>query len=58
MMYKNARTQWFRNSLAGETKSGLRPQYKHAAPIHLIGGISRRGRKKLMIFSTKDNSRF
>ena len=51
MMNKNARTQWFRNSLAGETKSGLRPKYKHAASIHLKGGISRRGRTKLMIFS-------
>ena len=36
MMNKNARTQWFRNSLAGETKSGLRPKYKHVASIHLI----------------------
>ena len=51
MMNKNARTQWFRSGLAGETKSGLKPKYKHAASIHLIGGISRRGKTKLMIFS-------
>ena len=43
--------KWFNNRLAGETKSRLRPKYKHATSIHLVSGISRHGRKNLMIFS-------
>ena len=55
-MDKNARCQWYRSGLAGETKSGLKSKYKHNASIHVIGGISRLGRTKLMIYSGKTNT--
>ena len=55
-MDKNGRFQWYRSGLAGETRSGLKSKYKHAASVHILGGISRSGRTKLMIFSGKLNT--
>ena len=34
----------------------LRSKYKHAASIHILGGISRLGKTRLMIFSGKLNA--
>jgi len=46
----------YKLGIAGETRSGLKPRYKHPASVHVIGGISRRGATKLMIFSRRLNT--
>ena len=51
-MTYNGRFQWHISSgIASETRSGLKSKYKHEAPIHVWGGISRKGPAKLIIFS-------
>ena len=55
-MTKTGRLQWYRSGIAGETRSGLQSKYKHTASVHVIGGISRRGATKLIIFSGKLNT--
>jgi hypothetical protein len=51
-MTYNGRFQWHISSgIASETRSGLKSKYKHEAPIHVLGGISRKGPAKLIIFS-------
>ena len=54
-MNKNGRTQWFRK-FSDETRSGLQSKYKHTASVHIIGGISRRGATKLIVFTGKNDS--
>lgn len=54
-MDKNGRFQWYKKR-KNQTKSGLVAKYKHTASIHVIGGISRRGRTKLIIFSGNTNT--
>ena len=54
-MDKNGKTQWFR-SFPGETKSGVVGKYKHPATINIIGGISRSGPTKLMVYKGETNS--
>jgi hypothetical protein len=49
-MDKNGKTQWYRK-FPGETRLGFKGQYKHTQSVHIIGGISRRGATKLMIFT-------
>ena len=49
-MDKNGKTQWFK-SIMGETRSGLVGAFKHNAQINIIGGISRKGATKLVIYS-------
>ena len=53
-MTKNGRFQWHRSGIAGETRSGLKPKYKHEASIHVLGGIFRQ--HKLMMISGKLNT--
>lgn len=50
-MDKNGKFQWYKKGLKGETRSGLQAKYKHAASVNILGGISRRGATKLMIFT-------
>jgi hypothetical protein len=52
---KNSRTQWYRK-VPGETRLGFKGKFKHAASVHIIGGISRRGPTKLMIFTGNLNA--
>ena len=54
-MDKNGRFQWYKKR-KNQTKSGLVAKYKHTASIHILGGISRLGKTKLMIFSGKVNT--
>jgi hypothetical protein len=51
---KNGQFQWNRSGIASETRSGLKPKYKHEASIHVLGGIFRK--HKLMMFSGKLNT--
>ena len=54
-MDKIGKFQWYWRCLSDETRSGLKPIYKYVASIHFVGGISRRGATKLMIFSGYQN---
>ena len=51
----NARTIWYK-FFHEETRLGLVPKYKHEYSLHVLGGISRRGRTDLMIFTGKLNA--
>ena len=55
-MDKNGKFQRYRRGLSDETPSGLKPEYKHVASIHVVGGISRRGSTNIMIFSGYQNA--
>jgi hypothetical protein len=55
-MSKNGWFQLYRSVLADKTKSGRKAKYKHETSVHILGGISRRGRTKLMIFTGKLNT--
>ena len=48
-MNKNASTIWYK-VISGETRLGLIGKYKHAASVHILGGISRKGPTSLVIF--------
>jgi len=52
-LYTNAKMVDF-SGIADETRSGLKPKYKHEASIHVLGGIFRK--HKLMMFSGKLNT--
>ncbi len=42
--------------MPGETRLGFKGKFKHAPTVHIIGGISRRGPAKLMIFTGNLNA--
>ena len=54
---KNGRTQWFRKC-PGETRLEFKGKFKHAHAVHIIGGILRRGKTKLIIFRRNLNAEF
>ena len=57
-MNKNASTIWYK-VISGETRLGLIGKYKHAASVHILGGISRKGPTSLVIFQgTLDSKKF
>ena len=39
---KNSKFQFYEKCFSDESRSGLKPKYKHMASIHVMGGISRR----------------
>ena len=47
---RNAKRVWYKFT-ANETRLGLVPKYTHEYQLHVLGGISRRGRTELMIFT-------
>ena len=48
-MDKNGNMIWYKSD-ENETRLGLVGRYKHIPRVHVIGGISRRGRTHLVIF--------
>ena len=55
---KNASSIWYK-VISGETRLGLIEKYKHAASVHILGGISRKGATSLVIFQgTLDSKKF
>jgi hypothetical protein len=53
---KNANRIWYK-FIYGETRLGLIGKNKHEPSVHIIGGISRSGPTKLVIFEGKLNAR-
>ena len=53
---KNASKIWYR-VISGETRLGLIGRNKHAPSLHIIGGISRKGRTQLVIFEGMLNAK-